>query len=840
MKKIKQIAKIIAVMVIIATLAIPFSVFGAQMKQGSDFWYSIGNVKGETFTVDGHTAYCVNPLLPIPNSGNYTAKQINNVSLLKVLYYGYGGIGFNNTTKAKMDSYHNNKNITASGKDLYYGLTRRCAARAYGSNYKFDYYPDWNTAIDAMYTYFQSKNTPVGCKLYIINQNSSSQAIAYLVEDEKIMLQIHKYSTNTSITNNNSCYSLAGAVYGVYTDAACTKKLGEITTNVNGYANYGSPVYVGKYYAKELVAPKGFALSNTVLEFKNVNNISQSSGLNIYMAYPAEKPKNDPVNIVVKKESNSGKALADAEFTIKYYDTLGDISGKTPKAYWIVKTDADGYAGLSSEYLVEGSTFYQTGSGNPCIPLGTVTIQETKAPVGYEIDDELHIFNITDEGYASATEFVQTFNIPTLKNDSFEVSLDKKDEGGKLLAGAEVQLLDSEKNVVAEWTTTTEPYVVSELTVGMTYTYHEVKAPDGYKLADDVIFTFDGTQDLFVSMTDFKTETHIKKTDITGSTEIEGATLTVTEADNLSTVIDEWVSEKEPHVIKGLAYGKEYVLTEKIPAAGYVTANSITFSINDDGSVTEVAMKDDVTKVEVVKVNGKDQLLAGVELQILDKDTDEVVVPTWTTDGNAHRVDGKLIVGKTYLLHEVKSLPNYKPADDVEFTVEDTANVQPVKMINVLSTGSATLHKRDNQNGSLAGTQWQLFTTDDKTLSVTKTEDGVYHFSENGQLQTMDTDQAGKLYIGNLPFGDYYFVEAKAAEGTMPYAKKVPFTVSENTLNPEVTVKDYKTVMYNTGSIGVMPFYYAGAAGIVAIVIGTGIFLFFKKKSTIKKNRSEQ
>ena len=180
-------------MVIIATLAIPFSVFGAQMKQGSDFWYSIGNVKGETFTVDGHTAYCVNPLLPIPNSGNYTAKQINNVSLLKVLYYGYGGIGFNNTTKAKMDSYHNNKNITASGKDLYYGLTRRCAARAYGSNYKFDYYPDWNTAIDAMYTYFQSKNTPVGCKLYIINQNSSSQAIAYLVEDEKIMLQIHKY-----------------------------------------------------------------------------------------------------------------------------------------------------------------------------------------------------------------------------------------------------------------------------------------------------------------------------------------------------------------------------------------------------------------------------------------------------------------------------------------------------------------------------------------------------------------------------------------------------------------------------------------------------------------------
>ena len=133
-----------------------------------------------------------------------------------------------------------------------------------------------------------------------------------------------------------------------------------------------------------------------------------------------------------------------------------------------------------------------------------------------------------------------------------------------------------------------------------------------------------------------------------------------------------------------------------------------------------------------------------------------------------------------------------------------------------------------------------MFTADDKAISVTKTGDGIYQFSENGQLQTMDTDQNGKLYVGSLPLGDYYFVETKAAEGTMPYGKKVSFTVSENTLNPEVMVKDYKTVMYNTGSIGVMPFYYAGAAGIVAIAVGTGIFLFIKKKSTIKKNRSEK
>lgn len=191
MKKFKKISKVIVVMMIVAALAVPFSVFGAQLTRGSDFWYSVGNVKAETFTIDGNTAYCVEPGAAVPSNGNYTPTQINNVSLLKVLYYGYGGFGFNNTTKAKIDSYHNSENITATGTDLYYGMTKRCAVRAYGNNYKFDYYNDWNKAVDEMYTYFQSLNTPTGCKLYIINQNASSQTITYLVRD-KITIKIKK------------------------------------------------------------------------------------------------------------------------------------------------------------------------------------------------------------------------------------------------------------------------------------------------------------------------------------------------------------------------------------------------------------------------------------------------------------------------------------------------------------------------------------------------------------------------------------------------------------------------------------------------------------------------
>ncbi len=217
----------------------PISAFAATLKRGNDFWYSTGNVSGETFAVDGNTAYCVNPLQPIPGKGNYTPTQLNNDSLMKVLYYGYGGIGFNNTIKAKMDSYHNNQNINVTGKDLYYGLTRRCAAKAYGSNYKFSYYADWNNAIDNLYAYVHALPKPSGCKVYVINQNNTSQAIAYLVEDEKIILQLQKQSSNTSISNNKNNKNFTDVSIGDTVDFALyNSTAGSSSMKLTTYAVY--------------------------------------------------------------------------------------------------------------------------------------------------------------------------------------------------------------------------------------------------------------------------------------------------------------------------------------------------------------------------------------------------------------------------------------------------------------------------------------------------------------------------------------------------------------------------------------------------------------------------
>lgn len=911
MKKIKRVIKAAVIAAIVTILAIPFSAYGAELKQGSDFQYNV-DVYGETFTVDGNTAYCVNPLLPIPALGNYTPKQIDNVNLLKVLYYGYGGIGFNNTIKAKMDGYRNNQNITASGKDLYYGITRRCAAKAYGSNYKFDYYTDWNTAIDAMYAYFQSLSTPADAKVYVINQgNSSSQAIAYLVEDEKIVLEIQKKSSKSSFTNGNSAYSLEGAQFVIFTDKskaeAAAKAAPDTTargvgrvqpgsyaqTDSSGVAKFYNLGYSGNgvteavvpantYYLVEYRAPKvkgayqGYEASNTVYTFTRTGKVN-SAGIPIYSATVNEIPK---LELKITKrsadisitEGNSCYSLANARYGI--YDSKEDADNNV-NLRGVITTDENGNGTYSNS---QGSV----------IPAKDFWGKELTASKGCALDPDAHHFTYSGERDSSGFPIYSFESVEKPETDPITVLLQKYDvttgkgTNTEKLADAEYTVKFypayyasieeiGENQPLRSWVFKTNAngrinyspnYLVSgdefwyddfdgekipSLPYG-TITVEETKAPTGYLINPDIYLAnieegggniswrttnenIDGSVLLFPET---PTETFISKTDITGSKEVVGAALMVCEADNLSTPVDEWISAEEPHRIEGLEREKEYVLIEKIPSDGYVTAEIITFKVNEDGSATYITMKDDVTKVEILKVDTDNQPISGIELQILNSDSSEIVVPTWTTDGNPHRIDSKLIVGKTYRLHEVSTLPNYTLADDVVFTIEDTPDVQTVTMVNESATGSVTLHKRDGENQPLGGSQWQLFSVDDENLSVNAVDVGTYKLSENGQIQTLSTDDNGDLTISELPFGEYYFVEVTAPDGTMVYGRKLPFSISgndENSKFAELTVKDNPTVLFNTGSIGVMPIYIAGAAALTLVIAAYFIYHIIKKKN---------
>ena len=222
----------------------------------------------------------------------------------------------------------------------------------------------------------------------------------------------------------------------------------------------------------------------------------------------------------------------------------------------------------------------------------------------------------------------------------------------------------------------------ADLPLGHTYYVKETSPAPGFATTDQVqefTFEYDGadTETLSNEYTfeDEPTVVEITKTSLTDGKELEGAKLEVTDEDGK--VVDSWTSGKEAHIIKELVAGKKYTLTETIPADGYVTAESITFTVEDSSKAQKIEMKDDVTKVKISKQDIAGKELPGAKLTILDQDGK--VVESWTSTEKAHYIE-MLPIGK-YTLREETAPDGYLVAKDVEFEVKDTSVVQHVTMV---------------------------------------------------------------------------------------------------------------------------------------------------------------
>lgn len=316
---------------------------------------------------------------------------------------------------------------------------------------------------------------------------------------QKGKLTILKKSANTDITDNNDCYSLADAVYGVYKSEADAKsdknKVTSLKTKDTGWSNTAE-LEAGTYYLKEVTAPKGYALNpnavKVVIEAGKNTWIGEES--NDFVDYP----QSDPVSVVlgkVDKETNKNKpqgsaSLEGAEFTVKYYKGLYDedpaTKGQTPARTWVLKTDEDGYCELTSAYKVSGDDFYYNGTNTPTLPVGTMTIQETKAPKGYFINNEVFVRNITSTG---TSEFVSTFNQPEVLEKVIKFNIKKVQVGTTTLVSGAV-FLHTKPDGTTESLTTDEK---GEITItGLETGIHKIKeskAPDGYQLnTNEVVF----------------------------------------------------------------------------------------------------------------------------------------------------------------------------------------------------------------------------------------------------------------------------------------------------------------------------------------------------------------
>lgn len=329
--------------------------------------------------------------------------------------------------------------------------------------------------------------------------------LAFKVQS-KGKLSIMKKSANPEITDNNPCYSLKGAEYGVYKTEADAKadknKVNTLTigkyddTEKNKNWSNEIELEAGTYYVKETKAPKGYALNpnavKVVIEAGKNTWIGEES--NDFVDYP----QSDPVSVVlgkVDKETNKNKpqgsaSLAGAEFTVKYYKGLYDSdpakSGQVPARSWVLKTDKDGYCELTDSYKVSGDQFFKDSNGVSTLPIGTVTIQETKAPSGYFINDKVFVEKITSSG---GGENVFTFNEPKVLEKVIKFDIKKVQAGTSTPVSGAVfrhtlpngSTEDLETNGSGEIT-------ITGLASG-THKIKEIKSPDGYQLnPNEVVF----------------------------------------------------------------------------------------------------------------------------------------------------------------------------------------------------------------------------------------------------------------------------------------------------------------------------------------------------------------
>ena len=447
------------------------------------------------------------------------------------------------------------------------------------------------------------------------------------------------------------------------------------------------------------------------------------------------------------------------------------------------------------------------------LPLGRYYIVEKETSHGYVLDNEPRYVDLTyrDQDTPLVTYSADWQN--ARQRVQVEV-LKKEKDSDKVLSGAIFGLYAADdivsskgkvllaKDTLIELKTTDEDgkiQFVADLPVDSRYYIKELAAPDGYVTDQEPQeFTFEyqgsGTSVAEYAFTfeDEQTTVELSKADLTDKKELPGASLKVTDEDG--NTVDEWVSKEEAHIIKGLIVGKKYKMTETKPADGYVTAESIEFTVENTKEVQKHQMLDDVTKVEISKKDIADSSeVPGAKLIILDKDGKKV--ESWTSTDKPHMVE-KLPVGK-YTLREEQAPDGYLIAEDVKFTVKDTGKVQKVKMKDAHPYGKLVIKKTDSTSkAALPGAEFEL------------------REKESGKVvEKLVTDKTGTATSGKIPIAtykngkvektvEYILVETKAPNGYELSNKKeeIRFEYKDGKTKVIEIVKEIKNTKSPSGS----------------------------------------
>ena len=355
--------------------------------------------------------------------------------------------------------------------------------------------------------------------------------------------------------------------------------ISEVSLDENMTAKFDVQIPFGRYYVKEISTDEHYVLNGEkyLVNFEymgqDIQNVDIDCGQFVNLLKRGR--------IEGHKVDDKSEPLENAVFGLFAVDTAEFTS---ENAYMTAVSDENGYFEFDE------------------IPYGEYIVREIEAPTGYILSGESYPVTVCEDG--------ETITIRTV-NKPITVEVSKVDVYGEELIGADMQLENADGEIIDEWISDGTNHIVTELPAG-DYTLKEIAAPDGYVIATDIEFEVfaDGTIKIrnvdstaisedgnpLIVMVDDTTKVKISKRDITTDKELPGATLQIIDEDG--NVVEEWVSADEAHLVEGkLIAGKEYTLREIIAPDGYEIANEIKFTVNEDGSVTEVVMYDELTPV---------------------------------------------------------------------------------------------------------------------------------------------------------------------------------------------------------------------------------------------------
>ena len=589
--------------------------------------------------------------------------------------------------------------------------------------------------------------------------------------------KLQKVSSNTSVTNDSDVYSLAGAVYGVYSDKNCQNVIATLTTDDNGNTE-AVEVKAGTVFIKEQQAPAGFKLD------KKVYPLTVEAGKTATLKVSDTPKVTETLLELFKIDLETGKAnaqgnasLAGAEFTWKYYDGYynKDNLPATPTRTWTTQTlaekDSDGtvhyVTRLADKYKVSGDSFY-TQNGINCLPLGTLTVEETKAPTGYLLEGAYMQANGSTEQIKGmyVTQITEDGDLAVLSGSNQHSVSDKVIRGGVKVQKRDLETKDA--------------------------------TPQGSATLNDTEFTITSLNESPVLVEgSFYKKNDVVKTIRTG-------------ADGIASTASDT-----------LPYGK-YRIDESKSPQGYLTTGVLSreFEITEDGKIVDLTSEETAIFNQIIR--------GGVKIQKRDLETKDVKPQGGATlentefaitslNENPVLVDGKLY-GKdevvktihtgadgiastasdtlpygTYRIDETKAPEGYLTTGAVshEFTITENGKIIDLtdkenSAYNQVIRGGVKIQKRDLETkdtkpqggATLKDTAFSITSLNENAVLV-----GGKLFGKDEVVKTIHTgiDGIASTASDTLPYGRYRIDESKAPEGYLRTgAVSREFEIKEN------------------------------------------------------------